>query len=32
MWRELAGKCNPKDMPFDCRRMLYGGFESIFQA
>jgi len=21
--------CDPKDMPFDCKRMLYGGFEVI---
>ena len=21
--------CDPKDMPFDCKRMLYGGFKTI---
>jgi len=24
--------CDPKDMPFDCARMLYGGFKTIVQA
>jgi uncharacterized protein YbaA (DUF1428 family) len=28
----IAGSCDPKDMPFDCKRMLYGGFETIVQA
>jgi uncharacterized protein YbaA (DUF1428 family) len=23
--------CNPKDMPFDCKRMLYGGFKTIVE-
>jgi uncharacterized protein YbaA (DUF1428 family) len=23
----LAAMCDPKDMPFDCKRMLYGGFK-----
>lgn len=23
----IAAMCDPKDMPFDCKRMLYGGFE-----
>lgn len=23
----IAGMCDPKDMPFDCKRMLYGGFK-----
>ena len=23
----IAGMCGEKDMPFDCRRMLHGGFE-----
>ena len=25
----LAGMCDIKDMPFDCARMLYGGFKVI---
>ncbi len=25
----LAAMCDPKDTPFDCNRMLYGGFEVI---
>jgi uncharacterized protein YbaA (DUF1428 family) len=24
--------CNPKDMPFDCARMMYGGFKTIVEA
>lgn len=24
--------CDPKDMPFDCHRMLYGGFKTIVEA
>jgi uncharacterized protein YbaA (DUF1428 family) len=24
--------CDPKDMPFDCARMLYGGFKTIVEA
>ena len=28
----IAGMCDPKDMPFDCKRMLYGGFETLVQA
>ncbi|CAM2847748.1 DUF1428 domain-containing protein [Rariglobus hedericola] len=24
--------CNPKDMPFDCARMLYGGFKVMVSA
>jgi Uncharacterized conserved protein len=24
--------CDPKDMPFDCKRMLYGGFKTIVEA
>ncbi|HWA26495.1 MAG TPA: DUF1428 domain-containing protein [Lacunisphaera sp.] len=23
----IAAMCDPKDMPFDCKRMLYGGFK-----
>jgi uncharacterized protein YbaA (DUF1428 family) len=26
---ELAAMCDPKDMPFDCKRMVYGGFNII---
>ncbi|MFN0207661.1 MAG: DUF1428 domain-containing protein [Planctomycetota bacterium] len=25
----IAGMCDPKDMPFDCKRMVVGGFETI---
>ncbi len=25
----LNAMCDPKDMPFDCNRMLYGGFKTI---
>jgi len=25
----IAAMCDPKDMPFDCKRMLYGGFKVI---
>jgi uncharacterized protein YbaA (DUF1428 family) len=28
----IATMCDPKDMPFDCNRMLYGGFETIVEA
>ncbi|MBM3840065.1 MAG: DUF1428 domain-containing protein [Verrucomicrobia bacterium] len=28
----IANMCDPKDMPFDCRRMLYGGFKAIVEA
>ena len=28
----VAGLCNPKKMPFDCHRMLYGGFKTIVGA
>jgi len=27
----IAEMCNPKDMPFDCKRMLYGGFKAIVE-
>ncbi|MBE0542097.1 MAG: DUF1428 domain-containing protein [Verrucomicrobia bacterium] len=27
----IAGMCDPKDMPFDCKRMLYGGFKAIVE-
>jgi uncharacterized protein YbaA (DUF1428 family) len=29
---QLGQGCDPKDMPFDCARMLYGGFKSIVEA
>ena len=25
----IAAMCDPKDMPFDCKRMLHGGFKVI---
>ena len=25
----LSAMCDPKDMPFDCKRMTYGGFKTI---
>jgi len=28
----LATMCDPKSMPFDCNRMLYGGFRVIVEA
>ena len=28
----IAAMCDPKDMPFDCKRKLYGGFETIVQT
>lgn len=28
----LATMCDPKDMPFDCKRMTYGGFKTIVEA
>ena len=27
----IAELCDPKDMPFDCKRMLYGGFKAIVE-
>jgi len=27
----IAEMCAPKDMPFDCKRMLYGGFKAIVE-
>jgi uncharacterized protein YbaA (DUF1428 family) len=24
--------CDPKDMPFDCKRLLYGGFKAAVEA
>lgn len=28
----LAAMCDPNNMPFDCSRMLYGGFKTIVEA
>jgi uncharacterized protein YbaA (DUF1428 family) len=28
----IGGMCDPKDMPFDCQRMLYGGFKAIVEV
>lgn len=28
----IASMCNPKAMPFDCSRMLYGGFKVLVDA
>lgn len=28
----IAGMCDPKDMPFDCNRMVYGGFKVLVDA
>jgi len=28
----IANLCDPKNMPFDCTRMLYGGFKTIVEA
>ena len=28
----IAALCDPKNMPFDCKRMLYGGFKIIAEA
>lgn len=28
----IAAMCDPKDMPFDVKRMAYGGFKSIVDA
>ena len=27
----IAEMCDPKDMPFDCKRMLYGGFKAMVE-
>ena len=27
----IAAMCDPKDMPFDCKRMLYGGFKAVVE-
>ena len=28
----IAAMCDPKAMPFDAKRMLYGGFETLVEA
>ena len=28
----MAALCDPKDMPFDCKRMLWGGFKTMVLA
>jgi uncharacterized protein YbaA (DUF1428 family) len=28
----IAAMCDPKDMPFDCKRMLYGGFKVMVSS
>lgn len=28
----IANMCDPKRMPFDCARMLYGGFKTIVET
>ncbi len=28
----IAAMCGPEGMPFDCKRMLYGGFKAIVEA
>jgi uncharacterized protein YbaA (DUF1428 family) len=28
----IGGMCDPKDTPFDCKRMLYGGFKAIVET
>lgn len=28
----IASMCDPKDMPFDCKRMVYGGFQILVEA
>jgi uncharacterized protein YbaA (DUF1428 family) len=28
----IGEMCDPKNMPFDCKRMLYGGFRTIVEA
>jgi len=28
----IANMCDPKDMPFDCKRMTYGGFKVLVDA
>jgi uncharacterized protein YbaA (DUF1428 family) len=28
----ITGMCDPKSMPFDCKRMAYGGFKVLVDA
>ncbi len=28
----LAASCDPNNMPFDCKRMAYGGFKAIVES
>jgi uncharacterized protein YbaA (DUF1428 family) len=28
----IANLCDPKNMPFDCKRMLYGGFKTLVES
>lgn len=28
---QLTAGCNPEDMPFDCKRMAYGGFKTLVE-
>jgi len=28
----ISGMCDPKNMPFDCARMIYGGFKTLVAA
>lgn len=28
----ISAMCDPKNMPFDCKRMLYGGFKVMVEA
>jgi uncharacterized protein YbaA (DUF1428 family) len=28
----LAAMCDPKNLPFDCKRMTYGGFEVVVEG
>lgn len=28
----IAAMCDPKDMPFDCKRMSHGGFKTLVEA
>ncbi len=30
--KRIKNMCDPKDMPFDCKRMTYGGFEVLVEA
>ena len=30
--QRLADMMNPKTLPFDAKRMIYGGFESLVKA